>query len=241
MFLDSAPTGGIGFTASATRPTPSPDKVWKFTPGVPVRIPGVPAYRSLGTTPPSKLPPPSLPEGVPGVAAVPADAPWFGVHTRIDLRGCRDAAAAWGLFLEGLPFYYPQAQRWIVEGSERKRRRKTGSLFAGYLFATGEAAERWCADNPDVVECLLHEPRADQLRSDLLLIEASLAQNPEVDSGGIDRPGIRVRVTRGPFMNREGTVEKLDPKAEGMRVHFTIEMLGRPVSLDLLYCDLERV
>src|SRR5438477_10348233 len=99
--VDSPPAAGVAFPCTPICPPKPTSKVCLFSTA---------AFRSrgLGTTP--RIPTPSLPEGVACVtdAAAASDAPWFGVHTRIDLRGSRDAATAWGLYLAGLPFYYPQ-------------------------------------------------------------------------------------------------------------------------------------
>ncbi len=198
--------------------------------------------RRLGTTPPSKLPPPSLPEGISSVAGVLTDAPWFGIHTRITMRGSKDAAVAWGLYLAGLPFYFPQKIRRRVERDTGRKRKDLVSAFSGYLFAAGKLAFEWCWDNPELVECTLKEARAGTLAVDLRMVEVSIAEDPEMRSGEIDGPGILVRVISGPWEGKEGVVEKVTRSREGVtRVWFDIETLGRKVSLELPSWQLEKL
>ncbi len=143
--------------------------------------------------------------------------------------------------MDGLPFYYPQSIRCRVERATGKRRKDLVSAFGGYLFAAGKPAVEWCIDHPDLVECRLKENRAGQLGRDLLMVEASLKEHPEMHSGEIDGPGIKVRVIAGPWLGFEGVTEKIDHGPQGTRVHFPIETLGRMVPLELPYCQLERI
>lgn len=198
-------------------------------------------YRGLGTTRPSHLTPPTLPEGVASVAGI--HEPWFAIHSRVDLKGSRDFALAWELYLAGLPFYHPQAERIVLEGVKRERRKKIVSLFSGYVFAAGEVAEKsfWTWQEKGLADCILHEPRAGQIAADLLLIEASLKANPRLQTCEIDRKGIRVRVTRGPWINKEGVVDDLKDHDGTTTVYLRVETLGRLTPLELDISDLERV
>lgn len=200
--------------------------------------PGVPLYRGLGTTPASRLTPPTLPEGVESVAEI--REPWFAVHTQIQSRGPSDFALAWQLHLNGLPYYHPQAERIVVEKTQR--RKKVVSLFAGYLFAAGPLAERFCLDNRDLCDSILREPRAGQIAADLLVIQGALKQDPRLKTCDIDRAGIKVRVTRGPYINQEGVTD--DVKVQDgavVRVYLHIRTMGRLTPLDLDVSDLERI
>lgn len=197
-------------------------------------------YSGLGTTPPSRLPPPSLPEGIKSVAEI-TDG-WFAVHTRIDYRGSNDAALAWALYLAGLPFYYPQVELWIKSGQANPiRRRKIRSLFDGYLFAAGQPAERYCRENRQLVECVLQEHRAGQIARDLSFIQVAVYENPQLTTDKLDRPGTKVRVTRGPFMHFEGEVDKLELKRDRAIVHCFIDSMNRSVPMAFDSSDLERI
>jgi hypothetical protein len=232
--LDPSPAGRVGLGANPPSvPLAAPQNLT----GKPYTV--ARGYSGLGTTPASRLTPPTLPEGVGSVAEI--REPWFAVHTRIDMRGhSRDFAMAWQLRLAELPYYHPQAERIVLEGARREKRKKIVSLFSGYLFAAGPKAERFCFDNQELCDCILHEPREGEIASDLLLIEASLKQNPRLQTFDIDRAGIRVRVTRGPWINKEGIVDQLKEHDGTTTVYLRVETLGRLTPLELDISDLER-
>jgi transcription antitermination factor NusG len=199
-------------------------------------------YPGLGTTPPSRLPPPSLPEGVQSVAEIAEG--WFAIHSRVDYRGSNDAALAWSLFLAGIPFYYPQVQHWVMSGiSNPIRRRKNRSLFNGYVFSAGDAAEKYCRDDKQrpLVECILHEHFVGQLAHDLSLIQVAVQEDPELTTDKLDRPGTKVRVKYGPFMNYEGEVDFSSVKGERVIVHCHITFMNRSLPKEFDVSDLERI
>lgn len=233
--LDTDPIQSVGLlqVPPPVRSSSQPKPVWKIPPGVS-------AYGGIGTTPPSKLVPPSLPEGIKSVTEIKGE--WFAIHSRVDLRGTRDAAVAWSLFLSGLPFFYPQEQVWITEGKARPLRRlKTRSLFSGYLFASGRAARNFCGENSSLIDAVLNEPREGQIERDLSLIQHAIAENPQLTTDKLDRPGTRVRVKRGPFMDFEGVVDFSLVKRDRVVVHCFITFMGRSLPKEFDVSDLYRI
>lgn len=193
----------------------------------------------LGTTPPSKLAAPILPEGITSLAEIPGE--WFAVHSRID-GGSRDAAVAWAFFLAGLPFYYPVSLQTVEEGRGRwrQKRKKRVSLFDGYLFAVGTVATNFCRENRDLIEGVIVDPRHGALRGELLIVEESLKKNPAMKTRDIAMPGTRVRITRGAYTNFEGVVEAFDKLKPGKsKVWLLVESMGRRVPLEKDTSDLE--
>jgi transcription antitermination factor NusG len=132
MFLDSAPTGGIGFTASPSRPTPSPDKVGaaKWAVGHPQRPPSPP------DSDPSRVQPLDF-SALVGFLHV------AHTHSRREeffadrLRECVCDPKAPGIY----PVFLPTQQlyRWVrrrerERRGELRRERFTRLLFPGYVF-----------------------------------------------------------------------------------------------------------
>jgi transcription antitermination factor NusG len=193
----------------------------------------------LGSTPPSKLAAPSLPEGVASVGAIEHE--WFAVHSRID-GGSRDAAVAWAFYLAGLPFYYPCSLETVEEGRGRwrQKRKKRVSLFDGYLFSAGKEADKFCRENRDLIEGVIVDPRHGQLRDELLIVEESLKKNPSLKTRDITMPGTKVRITRGPWRNKEGIVEDFEKLKPGeSKVWVPIETMGRLVPMAIDTSDIE--
>lgn len=193
----------------------------------------------LGTTPPSKLAAPILPEGITSLAEIPGE--WFAVHSRID-GGSRDAAVAWAFFLAGLPFYYPVSLETVEEGRGRwrQKRKKRVSLFDGYLFAVGTVATNFCRDNRDLIEGVVVDPRHGALRGELLIVQESLRKNPAMKTRDIGIPGTTVRVTRGPWAGKEGVVENYDKLKPGeSKLWVPIQTMGRLVPMAIDTSDLE--
>jgi hypothetical protein len=197
------------------------------------------ALRQLGTTPPSKLEAPTLPEGVTSLADIIGE--WFAVHSRID-GGSRDAAVAWAFYLAGLPFYYPVSVLTVEEGRGqwRQKRKKRVSLFDSYLFAAGPDAEKFSRDNRDLIESMIVDPHHGRLRQELLIVEESLKKNPAMKTRDISMPGTRVRIMRGAYTNFEGVVEEFDKLKPGKsKVWLLVESMGRMVPLEKDTSDLE--
>jgi hypothetical protein len=177
----------------------------------------------LGSTPPSKLAAPSLPEGVASVGAIEHE--WFAVHSRID-GGSRDAAVAWAFYLAGLPFYYPVSLVTVEEGRGqwRQKRKKRVSLFDSYLFAAGSVAEKFCRENRELIESVIVDPHHGRLGQELLIVEESLKKNPAMKTRDMSLPGTKVLVllprddhelSERPFV-RGPEVTEADPLAGGV-------------------------
>lgn len=232
--LDNPLRVGLNYSASPHSPVSSFRRNFGRSDRVAPNLLGL-----LGTTPPSKLAAPTLPEGCGSVSEIPSD--WFAIHARID-GGSRDAALAWALFLGSLPFYYPVAEIavWEGQGESRRRRKKRVSLFDGYVFGAGDDCRKFCRENPDLIESTISEPRKGQLRGELLIVEAALKADPRLKTRDVSMPGARVRVTRGPWMNKEGKVE---PNREGnlgpTQVWLPLEIMGRLVPIAVDTSDLE--
>lgn len=166
---------------------------------------------------------------------------WFAVHSRID-GGSRDAAVAWAFYLGGLPFYYPCSLELVEEGRGRwrQKRKKRVSLFDGYLFAAGKEAMKFCRENRELIEGVIVDPRHGQLREELLVVEEALRKNQSLKTRDFSMPGTKVRVTRGPWQNKEGIVEDFQKlKAGESKVWVPIETMGRLVPMAIDTSDLE--
>jgi transcription antitermination factor NusG len=112
-------------------------------------------------------------------------------------------------------------------------------MFDEYLFVAWE----WDAQRGDIlgakgVHGLLPVSRQNRLVAELDAIQRVLAVNAFVDVGNWFKPGLRARVTSGPFQGIQGNIHE----RRGHRVFLVgVEMLGQAVELEVEDWQLEPV
>jgi len=103
-------------------------------------------------------------------------------------------------------------------------------LFTGYLFVFGSDDERLRAISTNRISQLLRVNDPEGLVSDLRSIHQLIQADAPLSVESRLQPGRRVRVTSGPFLGLEGTVEA---RKSGYRLIVGMKLLNRGVSLGI--------
>jgi transcriptional antiterminator RfaH len=149
---------------------------------------------------------------------------WWAIYT----KPRQEKSLARDLLAYRVPFFLPLVRkRSIYRG---RRIQSYLPLFAGYLFLFGSDEDRLRAIATNRISQLLivHDSSTlvDDLRSIHRLIQLGVPLGVETRL----KPGGRVRVTSGPFMGLEGTIEACK---SGYRLIVGVNLLQRGVSLEL--------
>jgi transcriptional antiterminator RfaH len=157
---------------------------------------------------------------------------WLAVYT----KPRQEKALARELLGFGVPFFLPLVPKRIVY--RRRIRSSQLPLFSGYLFLYGSEEEQLRAVVSNRVSQLLAVHDADRLVSDLRSVQQLVQSDAALTLESRLRPGRRVRVTSGPFMGLEGTIEACK---SGYRLIVGVQLLQRGVSLEIDDACLELV
>lgn len=133
-----------------------------------------------------------------------------------------------------LPLYHT-VHRWKDRTTEVQL-----PLFPGYIFVRIRIADRLkVLETPGVQRLVQFGGIPVPLREDeLRAVRACDGSGAVIQPHPFLKKGKRVRVTRGPFVNTEGIVERW---AKPFRVVLSIEMIMRSVVLEMDECDLSPV
>jgi transcriptional antiterminator RfaH len=156
--------------------------------------------------------------------ATEVDRRWWALYT----KPRQEKSLARDLLAQQVPFYLP-----LVPKRSIYRGRKIRSLipmFSGYLFLLGSDEERLKAIATNRVSQLIKVYDPQPLVADLRGIQHLLESDVPLALECRLQPGRRVRVTSGPFMGLEGTVETCK---SGYRLIVGVRLLQRGVSLEL--------
>jgi transcription antitermination factor NusG len=149
---------------------------------------------------------------------------WWALYT----KPRQEKSLARDLFAHQIPFFLPLVpKRSIYRG---RKIRSLIPLFGGYLFLFGSDDERLRAISTNRVSQLLVVHDAESLVGDLRSIQQLLLCDAPLTLESRLQPGQRVRVTSGPFLGLEGTVEACK---SGYRLIVGVRLLHRGVSLEL--------
>lgn len=152
------------------------------------------------------------------------DRKWWAVYT----KPRQEKSLARELLNYQVPFFLPLiTKRMIYRG---RRIQSQLPLFSGYLFLLGSDEERLRAVATNRVSQLVTVHDEASLVSDLRSIHQLIQADAPLSVESRLQPGKRVRVTAGPFMGLEGTVEACK---SGYRLIVGVQLLQRGVSLEI--------
>jgi transcriptional antiterminator RfaH len=149
---------------------------------------------------------------------------WWAIYT----KPRQEKSLARDLLACQVPFYLPLIPKRVIYRGRRIESQLP--MFSGYLFLYGSDEERLKAISTNRVSQLItvHDP--DELVRDLRSIHTLIQSNAPLTIESRLQPGARVRVTHGPFMGMEGTIEACK---SGYRLIVAVQLLQRGVSLEI--------
>ncbi len=149
---------------------------------------------------------------------------WWAVYT----KPRQEKSLARELLGYHVPFFLPLVpKRSVYRG---RRIRSFIPLFTGYLFLFGSDDERLQAICTNRISQLLRVHDPAELVSDLRSIHHLIQSDAPLSVESRLQPGRRMRVTSGPFLGLEGTVEACK---SGYRLIVGVKLLNRGVSLEI--------
>jgi transcriptional antiterminator RfaH len=152
------------------------------------------------------------------------DRRWWAIYT----KPRQEKSLARDLLAYRVPFFLPLvAKRSIYRG---RRIQSYLPLFTGYMFLWGSDEERLRAIATNRVSQLLIVHDSQGLMDDLRSVHRLIQSNAPLGVETRLAPGKRVRVTSGPFMGLEGTIEAC---RSGYRLIVGVKLLQRGVSLEI--------
>jgi transcriptional antiterminator RfaH len=149
---------------------------------------------------------------------------WWALYT----KPRQEKSLARELFGYEVPFFLPLVPKRVIYRGRRIQ--SLLPLFSGYLFLFGSDEERLRAISTNRISQLLTVHDADELVRDLRSIHHLLESDAPLTLENRLHPGRRVRVTSGPFMGLEGTIEACK---SGYRLIVGVQLLQRGVSLEI--------
>lgn len=152
------------------------------------------------------------------------DRKWWAVYT----KPRQEKSLARELLTSQVPFFLPLISKRIIYRGRRIQ--SLLPLFSGYLFLFGNDEERLRAVSTNRISQLVTVFDAAGLVRDLRSIHQLIQSNAPLSVESRLQPGKRVRVTAGPFMGLEGTVEACK---SGYRLIVGVQLLQRGVSLEI--------
>jgi transcription antitermination factor NusG len=149
---------------------------------------------------------------------------WWAVYT----KPRQEKSLARDLLAHRVPFFLPLIpKRSVYRG---RRIRSHIPMFTGYLFLFGSDDERLRAISTNRISQLLTVHDAEGLVGDLRSIHHLIQSEAPLSVESRLQPGRRVRVSSGPFLGLEGTVEACK---SGYRLIVGVKLLQRGVSLEI--------
>lgn len=136
-----------------------------------------------------------------------------------------------------VPFYSPLVSKRLRSPSGRVRTSHV-PLFAGYVFIYGDEERRYTAQTTGCVSRWLVPSDPPGLTRDLRQIRRLIESGEPLTPEARLRPGMRVRIRSGPFVDLEGTVIR---RANRTRLVVSVNFIQQGASVFLDDCQLERI
>ena len=162
---------------------------------------------------------------------------WYAVYT----RSRHEQVVSERLSEKAIETFLPMMERWSQRRDRRKRIRVP--LFPGYLFVNALLDNHTWVEilKTDGVVSLLNMNKIPQTipEKQVLDLKALTGVDQVIDRHPYLRVGDRVRVVNGPLAGVEGFLVREKPNQN--RLVVSIDLLGQSVSVELDFCDVERV
>jgi transcriptional antiterminator RfaH len=152
------------------------------------------------------------------------DRRWWAIYT----KPRQEKALARELLNSQVPFFLPLITKRVIYRGRRVESELP--LFSGYLFLFGDDDERLRTICTNRVSQLVSVHDAPGLVSDLRSVHRLIQSKAALNIENQLKPGRLVRVTSGPFMGMEGTIEACK---SGYRLVVGVQLLQRGVSLEI--------
>ncbi len=149
---------------------------------------------------------------------------WFVLH----IRPRTEKKLAEYCHVHALEHYLPLRRETKIY--QRRRVTVEKPLFPGYFFVAFTPDQRALVLMAHYIVNILTPPDETTLVHELDQIRLALDIDPSLGASAAIQKGRRVRITAGPFMGVEGTVDTLHGPA---KVRLNVEMIGQAVAVDV--------